>query len=85
MKKRKNNTSLNRNSSIQKFFVFLISFIITEVIGIIFLLYGPLPKFRNWIVTATMSNKKYQYIAIALYQEQTIQEILKENKVNEQN
>ena len=67
----------------EKIGIFFVSFVITEVIGIVFLLYGPLPKFRNWLVTTAMTTMNHQYLATMFYSDSRIQEILAMNQVIE--
>ena len=77
-KRRKKKVSIRR-----KVFLFLLGFIITEGLGGVFLLYGPLPKFRNWLVTTAMTTMNHQYLATIFYSDKTINKILEENKVIE--
>ncbi|MCI6266777.1 MAG: phosphodiester glycosidase family protein [Erysipelotrichaceae bacterium] len=70
-------------STTKKIIIFIISFMITECLGCAFLLYGPLPKFRNWLVTTAMTTMNHQYLATLFYSDETIQKILEENKIIE--
>ena len=79
IKKKKRSKSLFKN----KIFIFITSFMITCLIGGIFLLYGPYPKFRNWLVTTAMTTMNHQYLATIFYSDETIDKILSENKVIE--
>ena len=67
----------------KKIIAFFISFFVTEIIGGIFLLYGPLPKFRNWLVTTAMTTMNHQYLATMFYSDARINKILAQNKVIE--
>lgn len=67
----------------KKVFIFLTSFLITCLVVGIFLLYGPYPKFRNWLVTTAMTTMNHQYLATIFYSYETIEEILAQNKVIE--
>lgn len=67
----------------KRIFLFLTSFIVTLCIGGAFLLYGPYPKFRNWLVTTAMTTMNHQYLATIFYSDETINEILAQNKVIE--
>ena len=77
-KKKKKKLSVGK-----KILIFCISFFVMEVIGGIFLLYGPLPKFRNWLVTTAMTTMHHQYLATWFYSDQWIEEILASNRVIE--
>lgn len=82
MKKRKTK-SQKKISTIKKITILILSFLITECLGGLFLLYGPLPKFRNWLVTTAMSTMNHQYLATMFYKDETIQKILEFNKIIE--
>jgi len=58
-------------------------FFVTLVVGMLFLLYGPMPKFRNWLVTTAMTTMNHQYLATWFYSDEEIQKILEANKVIE--
>lgn len=82
--KKKNSKKNKKKLSVKKkILIFLISFIVAEGIGGLFLLYGPLPKFRNWLVTTAMTTMNHQYLATIFYSDKTIEEILEQNKIIE--
>lgn len=72
-------------STTKKVLIFMVSFFIAECLGGLFLLYGPLPKFRNWLVTTAMTTMNHQYLATFFYSDETIKKILEENKIIEPN
>lgn len=49
----------------------------------LFLLYGPVDKFRSWYITAAMTTMHHQYLATWFYNEATIQDVLANNRVIE--
>lgn len=64
----------------------LLILIILAIIGIATvgtLLYGPWPKFREWLITTAMTTMTHQYFATWFYDEQTIQDALNKNRVQE--
>ena len=64
----------------------LIILIILAIIGIStvgILLYGPWSKFRDWLITTAMTTMTHQYFATWFYDDDTIQEVLSKNKVQE--
>lgn len=64
----------------------LITILILLVIGILagtFLLYGPWPNFREWLITTAMTTMNHQYLATWFYDDNTINEVLERNKVIE--
>lgn len=75
--------SKKRLSSKKKIIITLIGFIVVLSLGGVFLLYGPYPKFRNWLVTTAMTTMNHQYLATIFYSDETIEKILAENKVIE--
>ena len=57
----------------------LTTFIILFIIGCAtlgFLLYGPYPGFREWLITTAMTTMTHQYLATWFYSDETIQEVL---------
>ena len=72
-----------RGSFFRGFLIFLVSFFITEIVGGLFLLYGPLPKFRNWLITTAMTTMNHQYLATMFYSDSRIQKVLSMNRVVE--
>ena len=52
---------------------------------VIFLLYGPYSGFREWLITTAMTTMRHQYLATWFYDDETIQEVLAKNKVQEVN
>ena len=67
----------------KKVFIGVLSFFITLMLGGLFLLYGPFPNFRNWLVTTAMTTMNHQYLAKMFYSNETIEKILEENKIIE--
>lgn len=66
----------------------LLIFAILIVLGIAifaFLLYGPYSGFREWLITTAMTTMRHQYLATWFYDDETIQEVLDKNKVQEVN
>ena len=64
----------------------LLVFVILAIIGIAsggFLLYGPFSGFRDWLITTAMTTMTHQYFATWFYDDETIQEVLARNRVEE--
>lgn len=60
--------------------------VILAIIGVAsggFLLYGPYSGFRDWLITTAMTTMTHQYFATWFYDDETIQEVLAKNKVEE--
>ena len=60
--------------------------VILAIIGVSsggFLLYGPWSGFRDWLITTAMTTMTHQYFATWFYDDETIQEVLAKNKVEE--
>ncbi len=77
-KKKKNNLSTKK-----KILIVISSFILTIIVVFIFLLYGPYKGFRNWLITTAMTTMNHQYLATIFYNNDTIEKVLKENKIIE--
>lgn len=80
MKKVKKSRKINKK---KKILIGLSSFLVTLILGGLFLLYGPLPNFRNWLVTTAMTTMNHQNLAKMFYSNKTIEKILEENKIIE--
>ena len=64
----------------------LLVLIILAIIGTAtggFLLYGPWAGFRDWLITTAMTTMTHQYFATWFYDDETIQDALNRNKVQE--
>ncbi len=64
----------------------LITLLILFVLGsgvVAFLLYGPYPNFREWLITTAMTTMTHQYLATWFYDDATIQDVLARNSVKE--
>lgn len=60
--------------------------IILAIIGLStggFLLYGPYSGFRDWLITTAMTTMNHQYFATWFYDDDTIQEVLNKNRIQE--
>ena len=57
--------------------------IVLGIISGLFLMYGPIPIFREWLITTAMTTMNHQYLATWFYSDETIQEVLNKNKVVE--
>ena len=60
---------------------------IIDIIGIIvlFIVYGPIPTFRNWFITTALATGNHQYFANVLYSDKAIINTLKNNTITESN
>lgn len=69
--------------------VFLKIFRVILILGIIgiaclvFLLYGPWNKFRDWYITSAMTTMNHQWLATMFYSQETIDRVMNNNKVVE--
>ena len=63
----------------------IILFIILDIgaISCLLLAYGPNKKFKNFLITTAMSTMNHKYLARTIYTEKTINNVLKENKLEE--
>ena len=65
----------------QKIVVVIICVALTCGSGLGFLLYGPYPNFREWLITTAMTTMRHQYLAKWFYSQKTIDVVLKNNYV----
>ena len=61
----------------------IISIIIFILFVFLFLLYGPIPTFREYLITSSITTMNHQYIAHIFYSNKTIKEVLDKNKILE--
>ena len=64
----------------------LITILILGILGIstlLFLFYGPIPNFRDWWITTAMTTMSHKYLAEWFFDEETINEVLENNKIEE--
>ena len=64
-------------------FSIFMSFYVVGCITFVILLYGPNDKFRNWLITTAMQTMNHQYYCKWFYNEETINEVLGNNYVEE--
>lgn len=67
----------------RKIIIAILVMIIIGLISFLFLLYGPYKNFREWLITTAMTTMRHQYLATIFYDEKTIDEVLKQNYVEE--
>lgn len=67
----------------QKLLIVFISVFLIIGSGFAFLLYGPYPNFREWLITTAMTTMRHQYLAKWFYSDKQIEEVLKRNYVAE--
>lgn len=73
-----------KNNKIWKKVLIIFSIIVligASILG--FLLYGPYSGFRDWIITVSMTSMTHQWIAKFFYSDETIEKVLKNNRVDE--
>ena len=64
----------------------LISILTLGIIGIstlLILFYGPIPTFRDWWITTAMTTMSHKYLAEWFFDEETINEVLAKNTIEE--
>ena len=67
----------------QKIVVVLICLGLIFGSGLAFLLYGPYPVFRNWLITTAMTTMSHKYLATWFYDDETINKVMQDNYVRE--
>lgn len=82
-RKKKKNRHTKKMKTWKKILITLFVLGIIGVSTLAFLLYGPYSKFREWLITSAMTTMSHQYLATWFYSDETIQEVLNNNKVQE--
>ena len=72
-----------KKSKKNKILIVLISLFIVGIGSFLFLLYGPYKGFRNWLITTAMTTMNHQYLATWFYSDETIKNVLANNKLIE--
>ena len=74
-----------KKNIVKKIFITLGILIIIGISSLAFLLYGPYSGFRDWLITSAMTTMNHQWIAYLFYDEDTINEVMAKNRVDEVN
>lgn len=72
-----------KKSKLKKVLITILILFILGISSFAFLLYGPYPNFREWLITTAMTTMTHQYLATWFYSDDTIQEVLNKNRVAE--
>lgn len=83
------NIKIKYISRINKIFKYIYMFFMTIYIlccaTFLFLLYGPINDFRDWLVTTAMATKDHQYYCTWFYNQNEIDEVFSRNYIKEPN
>ena len=79
----KHNVAKKTYSKIKRVIAIILIIITLGISGVAFLLYGPYPGFREWLITTAMTTMNHQYFATWFYDDETIQQVLEKNRVQE--
>ena len=71
------------NSKVKTVFTVLFILGTIGICSVLFLLYGPFSAFRDWYITTAMTTMTHQWIAYLFYDEDTINNVMANNKVEE--
>ncbi len=72
-----------KKSVIKKIIIVLLILMILGGGTLAFLLYGPYSGFREWYITSAMTTMTHQWLAYLFYDDDTINEVLGKNRVDE--
>lgn len=75
--------SAKRKSKIKSFFSYMFLLGTVGICSVLFLLYGPISSFRDWLITTAMTTMTHQYFATSFYSDEVIDYVLSKNKVIE--
>ena len=77
------NQPKKKKNKFLKFLSVVFDLCMIGIVLVLFLLYGPYNKFRDWYITTAMTTMTHQYLATWLYSAETISDVLNRNKVEE--
>jgi len=80
---KKENKIEHKNIKIKNFFSIMFLLGSIGIFLFLFLLYGPISNFREWLITTAMTTMNHQYFATWFYSESAINYVLDNNKVYE--
>ena len=80
---RKGNKKKQKKSVWKRILKVILVLFIIGVATLAFLLYGPYHGFRDWLITSSMTTMTHQWIAELFYSDETIEEVMSRNKVEE--
>ena len=75
--------SAKRKSKVKSVFSILFVLGTIGICSFLFLLYGPISSFRDWLITTAMTTMTHQYLATTFYTDDVINYVLSKNKVIE--
>lgn len=78
-----NRKKRNKGKKLKKVLVTLLILMFLGISTVLFLLYGPFPNFREWLITSAMTTMNHQYLATWFYSDETINEVMDKHKVIE--
>lgn len=61
----------------------IIIILLLGIFSVSFILYGPISGFRDWIITVSMTSMTHHWIAELLYSDETIEQVMANNRVDE--
>ena len=74
---------MKKNSILKKILLIISALIILCISMVGVLLYGPYNGFRDWLITTSMTTMTHQWIAELFYDQETINNIMANNRVDE--
>jgi exopolysaccharide biosynthesis protein len=75
--------SLSKLINFKKILIIIFIFGTIGVFLLLFLLYGPINNFRDWLITTSMDTMNHKYLATFFYSDDVIEECLNRNKISE--
>ena len=75
--------STKRKNKVKSIFSVLFTLGTIGICSFLFLLYGPMSSFREWLITTAMTTMTHQYLATTFYTDDVIDYVLSKNRVVE--
>lgn len=82
-KEEKKSTPKNKMPIWKKIIIAVLILGIIGVSTVLFLFYGPISTFRDWWITTAMTTMSHKYLAEWFFDEETINEVLAKNRIEE--
>ena len=85
IKKEKKGKKANKKkkSILKKILITIIILMMLGIATVLVLFYGPISTFRDWWITTAMTTMSHQYLAEWFFDEETINEVLAQNQIEE--
>ena len=82
-KEEKNISNNKKKTTLKKVMITIVTLVVIGITTILILFYGPISTFRDWWITTAMTTMSHKYLAQWFFDEETINEVLAKNTIEE--